>query len=499
MLKQTQSQKMFLKLSPQQIQLMRLLQIPTSSLDERIKEEIEGNPALEEGDTYNEAEVFDLGDEFPQESQPEPKEAEVEYDNYLMDYIEDDSTGYKSRQDNYGQEEGPEQSMPVPAESSFHDTLMKQLDMIMFDNEKDEIIAKQLIGSIDEDGYLRREPVSIIDDILFAQAIEVTKKDVNRILKIIQRFDPPGVGARDLQECLVIQMEIKLSKPDIRNRHEKEVALKILKDSFEEFTKKHFHKLKKIHEISDSELRDIMEEILKLNPKPASGVEQEGKPNVQYVVPDFILTNRDGELELSLNSRNAPDLKISDHYTEMLRGFKANYQQNKVTKRDKEAVLFIKQKIDSAKWFIDAIRQRQETLLKVMYAIMRFQYDYLLTGDERKSRPMILKDIADIAGMDISTISRVANSKYVQTEFGTKKLKDFFSESVQTLDGKEVSTLEVKNIVSETIERENKKSPLNDDELTDLLLRRGYNIARRTVAKYREQLNIPVARLRKEI
>ena len=332
---------------------------------------------------------------------------------------------------------------------------------------------------------------------MFSQSIEVGKDDVNRLLKIIQKFDPQGIGARDLRECLMIQLEDRLQR-DPKDRNKK-LALEILKNNFDEFIKKHYPKLKKTYSLSEFELKEVIEEILKLNPKPASGLEMEGKPNVQYIIPDFIITNKDGELELTLNSKNAPDLKISEHFAEMLLGYKENIKTNKASKTEKEAILFIKQKIDSAKWFIDAIRQRQETLTKTMYSILRFQYEYFLTGDERRLRPMILKDIADMTGLDISTVSRVANSKFLQTEFGTKRLKDFFSESIQTQDGQEVSTLEVKNILNEIMSRENKKKPHSDEKLKELLHQRGYNIARRTVAKYRELLNVPVARLRKTL
>ena len=316
---------------------------------------------------------------------------------------------------------------------------------------------------------------------------------------MIQTFDPPGVGSRDLQECLISQLNFKLDKGEENHVHEKQLALKILKNHFEEFTKKHYQRLKKNLFVSESELKDAIDEILKLNPKPASGVAGDSRDSNHYVLPDFIITNRDGELELTLNSRNAPDLRINDQYMDMLVNYRDTTKGRRSTKKEKEAIMFIKQKIDSAKWFIDAIRQRQETLYKTMYAIMQFQYDYFISGDQRRIKPMILKDIAEITGHDISTVSRVANSKFVQTEFGTKRLKDFFSESLMTQDGQEVSTLEVKNILKDIINGENKRKPLSDEKLKDMLQGKGYNIARRTVAKYREQLNIPVARLRKEL
>ena len=494
MLKQSLSQKMLQKLSPQQIQLMKLLQIPTATLEERIKEELEANPALEEGDDdYND--VFDLDSDYDSEEKQETEDtADYELDDYLNQYLEDDGDSYKTRGDDYGEEN--DRTIPVAVENTFHDMLNRQLGMMGLDSETDEVIARQIIGSIDEDGYLRREPNAIIDDIMFSQGMEVSKDDVYRILALVQRFDPPGVGARDLRECLILQLQDKMDKSGDHSRP-RTLAMKILVDYFEEFTKKHYQKLKRTYNISDSELKEAIDEILKLNPKPASTVEESSKNTNHYIVPDFIIHNRDGELELSLNTKNSPDLRINEQYAEMLRGYRDNLRGKKSTRKDKEAILFIKQKIDSAKWFIDAIKQRQDTLYRTMYAIMQFQYDYFLTGDERRVKPMILKDIAEITGLDISTVSRVANSKFVQTEFGTKRLKDFFSESMSTSDGNEVSTVEVKNILSDIIGRENKKRPHSDEKLKDMLQDKGYNIARRTVAKYREQLNIPVARLRK--
>lgn len=503
MIRQSLSQKMLQKLSPQQIQLMKLLQVPTSSLEERIKEELESNPALEIGDNYQE--VFDLdknNEEFKSPSEGENSEGsednyEYEMDDYLFQYVEDDTSNYKLMDDNYPEEK--DNSIPVPVEESFLDELMRQEHLMSWNSETDRIIAHQIIGSIDEDGYLRREVSAISDDLLFNQNLEISVKDVERVLKMVQTFDPPGVGARDLRECLILQLKDKIRKDGQMHDENKLTGLKILENHYEEFVKKHFDKLKRVYDLSDYQLRDIINEIIKLNPKPATSLEVGKSYTTQYIVPDFIITNKDGELELTLNSKNAPDLKISDHFAEMLLGYKENIKAKKVDKKDKEAILFIKQKIDSAKWFIDAIKQRQDTLFRTMHAIMKYQYEYFLTGDERRLKPMILKYIADETGLDISTISRVANSKFVQTEFGTKRLKDFFSESVQTTDGKEVSTLEVKNILAEIISRENKKKPHSDEVLRDLLVSKGYDIARRTVAKYRELLNIPVARLRKVI
>lgn len=510
MLKQTLSQKMLQKLSPQQIQLMKLLQIPTVNLEQRIKEELEANPALEEGlqdndDPFGETEEDRLSEDRYEEGTADDdyREDTYELDDYINEYIEDDPASYKLRSDQYTREE-EDKNIPIPIESTFHDYLEQQLGMLDLKDEQEVAIAQQIIGSIDEDGYLRREPSAILDDLMFSQNIFASEEEVETLLKKIQHFDPPGVGARDLQECLALQLENKLEQ--LEDEHSSldsvepvKLALRLIRHHFDEFSKKHYQKLQKQLNITEEELRDAIDVILKLNPKPASGHTSAGDRSTQYIVPDFIIINRDGELELTLNSRNAPDLCISDHYRDMLRSFKRNRKDRRPNRQEKEAFLFIKQKIDSARWFIDAIRQRQETMYKTMYAIMQYQYDYFLTGDARRLRPMILKDIADITGLDISTISRVVNSKFVQTEFGTKRLKDFFSESLSTSDGEEVSTLEVKKILSEIIEKENKRRPLSDEKLKDMLQEKGYNIARRTVAKYREQLNIPVARLRKEL
>ncbi len=502
MLKQTLSQRMTQKLSPQQIQLMKLLQIPTATLDQRIKEELESNPALEESEDYDE--VFDMQDEEVNDGEIETdtqEEDAFELDDYLKEYIEDDPMSYKLKGDVYSTEEVKDS--PLSMGSSFHEYLTTQLGMMEFSNEKDELIAEQIIGSIDEDGYLRRDIEALVDDLLFTQNLEVEVHDIERVLEDVQKLEPVGVGSRDLQESLIIQLKNRIEKEDdYESARSKDLALKILTKYFDEFSKKHYDRMKRSLSLSESELKDAIEEILKLNPKPASayasGGNSRGEAN-QYIVPDFIITNRDDELALRLNNKNAPDLRISDHYVDVLKGFSASKTGRKSTKQEKEAVMFIKQKIDSAKWFIDAIKQRQETLYNTMYTIMQYQLDFFHTGDERRIKPMILKDIAEVTGLDISTVSRVANSKFVQTEFGTKRLKDFFSESMTTSDGEEVSTLEVKNILSDIIKAEHKRKPYSDEKLKDMLQQRGYKIARRTVAKYREQLNIPVARLRKEL
>ncbi len=507
MLKQSFNLSLQQKLSPQQIQLMKLLQIPTSTLDQRIKEELEANPALEEGDEEEDADVFgeveQEGDDQDFEETPSMEDVDEGFLNEVMD---DDRSIYDGRLTNSADEE--ERTIPIAVLDTFHDHLESQIGMLNLKDERQAMVALQIIGSIDDDGYLRRDPEAIVDDLVFSQNIETNHQEVLFLLKEIQRFDPPGVGARNLQECLLIQLDLllehvsHLSTDDIRQLR---CARTIIVDYFEEFTKKHYLKLQRGLGICEDQLRDIILQILKLNPKPASGFSTSSSRSTMYVIPDFIIENRDGELELTLNSRNAPELRVSDHYREMLSTYKDHQKAARTgkhmsgAKKNKEAVLFIKQKIDSAKWFIDAIRQRQDTMYRTMYTILQYQYEYFLTGDDRKLRPMILKDIADVTGLDISTVSRVANSKFVQTEYGTKRLKDFFSESLQTSDGEEVSTLEVKKILKDIIEVEPKRRPLSDEKLKNMLQEKGYEIARRTVAKYREQLGIPVARLRKEL
>ncbi len=515
MLKQQLSQKLLQKLSPQQIQLMKLLQVPTAILDQRIQEELEQNPALEEGNEYedssesyedNQASSDNEQNDDSDYSETENIENQKDdsFEEYLNNYMDDEPGSYQYSTGEYGGgEDGQNKTMPYAVESSFHDNLTRQIGLLKLKDEKQLKIAQQIIGSIDDDGYLRREANAIIDDLLFAHNIDVTEKEVNEILLKIQAFDPPGVGARNLQECLLIQIR---SKIHVENRR---IFVKVLKLSeailvhyFEEFTKKHYTKLQKAFNLTEPQLKVAIDEILKLNPKPSSGY-QDSVAHYSvaghYIIPDFTISNRDGQLELSLNSKNAPDLRINDQYLDMLRTYKDNKASNNSDKKEKDAVMFIKQKIESAKWFIDAIKQRQDTLYRCMYSIMQFQQEYFQTGDQRKIKPMILKDIADVTSLDISTVSRVANSKFVQTEFGTKRLKDFFSESLQNDDGDEVSTLEVKKILSDLVVGEKKNKPLSDEKLKEILMRKGYNIARRTIAKYREQLNIPVARLRKEL
>jgi RNA polymerase sigma-54 factor len=492
---QSLQQRMLQKLSPQQIQLMKLLQVPTASLEVRIKEEMEENPALELDDETHDEGADELKDEFAETADEEFEEkdgSEDEYDNIdVSEYISDgdDEVGdYKLRDDNYP-EENEDRQLPFKTETSFYELLLTQLGLLKLE-EREQAIAEQIVGSIDEDGYLRRETSAIVDDLAFRQNINATEQEVEAIIQRIQHFDPPGVAARDLQECLLLQLH------RMKDEGKKvDIAIKAITKYFDEFTKKHYEKIQRGLNINDEDLKDVMQQIIKLNPKPAGNLGEMNKAE-NYVVPDFFIMNNAGKLELTLNSRNAPELRISEGYRDMLKEYDRGAKKDK---RQKEAVLFIKQKIDSAKWFIDAIKQRQHTLLSTMDAIMNHQYDFFLTGDETDLNPMILKDIAEKTNLDISTVSRVANSKFVQTEFGTYRLKFFFSESLSTDSGEEVSTREVKKILSNFIEAEEKKHPLSDERLTELLQEKGYNIARRTVAKYREQLNIPVARLRKEL
>lgn len=473
------------KLSPQQIQFIKLLQVPTAELESRIEEELELNPALEEGTDDHQPEERTESDEDYQETSG--SEEEVDITDYLRD---DEYSSYKTQSDGGGDDDD-DREMPIPMGTSLQEQLLTQLGYLGL-SEHEEAIGKQLIGSIEADGYIRRELEAIVNDLAFSQGIETTIEEVERILKKIQSFDPPGIAARNLQECLLLQLE------RMDNGHDIDVAVakQILTECFDEFTKKHYQKIQKKLGTEDEEfVRDAVELIVRLNPKPGSG-SSSGMVKNQVVIPDYILTNNNGKLELALNSRNAPELRISRSYTEM---FKAYDKGDKKNKKLKEAVTFVKQKLDAAKWFIDAIKQRQQTLLKTMKAIVDFQYDFFLEGDETKLKPMILKDIAQMINMDISTVSRVASSKYVQTDFGIYPLKYFFSEGITTDSGEEVSSREVKKIIQEIINAEDKAKPLSDDKLEKILNEKGYNIARRTVAKYREQLNIPVARLRKEL
>ena len=477
-LKQIISTKLEQRLSPQQIQLMKLLQVPTVELEQRIKQEIEENPALEEGleiseDNYGENE--DISENIDE------KEFNVD------DYLSDDSD-YKTRINN-SSKDNEDKVIPLSGGNSFQERLINQIQLLNF-NDEEYIIADIIVGNLDESGYLNRSIDALVDDLAFSLNIIATEQEILDVLKIIQELDPAGIGARDLKECLLLQINRKQDGNITRY-----TAKKILEEYFTEFTKKHYQKIVDKLEISDQDLKEAIEEIVKLNPKPG-GSTKESRGVYQQIIPDFEIVVNEGQLQLTINGRNAPDLKVSKQYKNMLRTYS---EGAKSSKSEKEALTFVKQKLDSAKWFIDAIKQRQNTLFVTMNAIMTYQKDYFLSGDETQLRPMILKDIATIIDMDISTVSRVANSKYVQTSSGILSLKYFFSESLSTNSGEEVSTREVKKILSEAIDNEEKRKPLTDERLAKLLKEKGYNIARRTVAKYREQLKIPVARLRKEL
>ena len=480
MLKQTLAQKLQQKLSPQQIQLMKLVQLPTQSLEARIKQEIEENPALQEGKEKGE-DTFE--NDASDEREVRDSMEEINWDDYLGD---DDTPDYKTKANNYSSDDELYEA-PVIVNESFHDSLISQLRLRDLNTEELEL-ATYLVGTIDDDGLLRRELIDIVDDLAFSQGIFTEEKELERLLEIIQDLDPPGVGGRDLRECLILQLERK--RPSFKVN----LALSILEDYFDSFVKRHYQKLMDRLGVNEDELRDAIDEIGRLNPKPG-GSSNLSRPT-ENVIPDYNLEIVDEELELTLNGRNAPELSLSNQYREMLEHYKASKEKNKA---EKEAALFVKQKLDSAKWFIDAIVQRQQTLMLTMQSILNYQRDYFLTGDERKLRPMILKDIAEEIGMDISTVSRVASNKYIQTPYGTFLIKRLFSESMTNADGEEVSTREIKKRLEDTVAEENKRKPMTDDALAKILKEKGYPIARRTVAKYREQLDIPVARMRKEL
>lgn len=504
MLNQSLQQKLQQKLSPLQIQIMKLLEVPTIQLEQRIKEEIEENPVLEI-DTDEPLRGDDGEIAEPDDNSDAPTEAERERDATMEEYLgtDDDMPSYKTQSNNYSSDDEREE-IPFSDGTSFYEHLDEQLGLQVISDEQRDI-AKYIIGNIDEDGYLRRKVDDIADDISFATNKDVDPKDVKEVLKIVQTFDPPGIGALDLRECLMLQLIINGASaeetdlefaPDVPVQ----LAYNVLDLCFEEFTKKHYDKIKRrLHIEDDSELKEAIDIILHLNPKPGSGYNGAGAAvkTAQHIVPDFIIDYEDDILSFHLNSRNDPQLRISSTYTEMLEEYTKNRANQSA--QQKEAAAFVKQKLDSAKWFIDAIKQRRNTLTIVMEAILKYQGDYFIDGDESKLRPMILKDIAEMTGLDASTISRVSNSKYVQTPFGIYPLKYFFSEKVQSAEGDEVSSREVKKILEESIAAEDKKNPLTDDKLAEILASKSFNIARRTVAKYREQLGIPVARLRKEL
>lgn len=476
-------QKLLQKLSPQQIQVIKLLEIPALQLEQRIKKELEENPVLElESDEMG-------GDQEENLADDEAGETDADNDEFTLDdyYDEDeDIPAYRLNANNYSKDD-KYVDIPFSVGTTFHEFLLEQLGVADLD-ENEQNLAEYIIGNIDDDGYLRRDLSAISDDLAFNLNMEVTEDELLKILKTIQQFDPPGVGARDLQECLLIQLKRQ-------NKRESLTAREILSNYFDEFTKKHYSKIQAKLELNDQELKDAIDQILKMNPKPGSSYSNPMNKANQHIVPDFILENIDGELILSLNQRNVPELKINDSYFDMIRSMSGNGKN----KSRKEAMVFVKEKIDSAKWFIDALQQRQATLMHTMSEIVNFQKAYFVDGDETKLKPMILKDIAERTGLDISTISRVSNSKYIQTHFGIYPLKYFFSEGLQKDDGEEVSTREIKKILQDCIDGEDKSKPMTDDKLAAILKKKSYNIARRTVAKYREQLGIPVARLRKEL
>lgn len=487
MLKQQLNFKLSQKLSPQQIQLMKLIQLPTLAFEQRLSQELEENPALEGGkDEYEESDVFDddFNNDYDDDGNERIEADDINIDEYLSD---DDIPNYKLNSNNYSADD-EEKQVPYASGISFTEYLQSQLNTFTLDEEESEI-ATFLIGSIDESGYIRRPIADILDDLAFTQNVYTSEEKIEKVLRIVQDLDPAGVGARNLQECLIIQLERKTPTKAV------DLALHILDEAFDAFSKKHYDKLTQKFSISEDELREAIREIEQLNPKPGGSYSGNTR-TIEHIVPDFGIRIIDGKLDLTLNGRNVPELHVSREYTNMLQGYKETSERSK---SQKEAVQFIKQKLDAAKWFIDAVRQRQQTLYVTMNAIMHYQEEYFMTGDERKLRPMILKDIADQIGMDISTVSRVANSKYVDTPYGTKLVKDFFSESMKNDQGEDVSTREIKKILEITIGEEDKRKPLTDDKLAKILKDKGYPIARRTVAKYREQLDIPVARMRKEI
>ncbi len=487
-LRQGLYQKLLQKLSPQQIQLMKLLQIPVANLEQRIKEELQENPALEEGN--EEIEEYDTRDEDEISSTEDDEEiGEREEDLSIDEYLTDDDIPDYKLSANNSSADDERKEIPLVVQSNFQDLILSQIYQLDLDDRQFHI-AEQIIGSMDDDGYLRRDLKAVVDDLAFSQNLNTNQEELEKILEGIQSFDPPGIGARTLQECLLLQLKRKGDKrPSIP------MAVRILTDRFDEFSKKHYEKIARDLGLSEEDLKLAIAEILKLNPRPGNTSSQ-GARSIQHIIPDFIITNMDGTLELTLNSRNAPELRISRDYKEMLDHYS---KDKKNVKANKDAIQFVKSKLDSAKWFIDAMKQRQHTLFETMRTIMDYQAEYFMEGDQRKLKKMVLRDIAEKIGMDISTVSRVANSKYVQTPFGTFLLKSFFSEGLQTDSGEEVSSKEVKQILTDTISIEDKRKPLTDDALTAILNEKGYNIARRTVAKYREMLDIPVARLRKEL
>lgn len=498
MLKQNLQQKLGLKINPLQIQLIKLLELPTYQLEQRIKEELESNPLLDDGNEYGESESeekqndeqeTEYNDEIEHEDDiRRDADEEFSFEDYISD--DDDMPSYKLTTSNISKDDDSREFI-ISDGISFRESLISQLGLQPL-SELDKKIAEYIIGNLDDDGYLRREIENITDDLAFGAGIEVDEQKIESLLRIIQRFDPPGIGARDLRECLLLQINRKMNEGATPELH---YAQNILENYFEEFSKKHYEKLARRMRISEEELKEAIEEILKLNPKPGGQLSDTISGGAEKIIPDFNLDLVDGELQLSLNSGNIPELRINKSYLNLLE----KYQNSYSTREKKDVVSFVKYKLNSARSFIDAVAQRNNTLMLTMTAIVQFQKEFFLTGDENKLKPMILRDIADVTGLDVSTISRVSNSKYIQTWFGIYSLKQFFSGSMPTSSGEEVSTGEIKNVLMELVEQENKKKPYTDDELVDLMNERGYQIARRTIAKYRQALDIPVARLRREV
>lgn len=488
MLKLRQHQKLLHKLSPQQIQLMKLLQVPTHQLEERIKEELEENPTLEYN--YQEENEEDIFEKQEKEEEDLDRVLQEELEEHLQ-YEEEEYNSYYTGASNSDDDEGGLQEYLVQTPLDFHDFLMQQIALLDL-NDTEYIIATEIIGNIDDDGYLRRDIAAIVDDLQIKQNVFTQKELVEDVLNQIKGLEPPGVGAKDLQETLILQME---RFPD-QEQDDVKYAIIIIESFFEEYTNKQFKEIQEIMDLTDAQLKASHELILSLNPKPGAAFSSSNANQNHYIIPDFFIVQKDGDLELTLNARNAPELQVSPHYIAMLKAYDKSKEKNK---EQREALLFLKQKIDAAQWFIEAIIQRQQTLLLTMHAIMEFQRDYFMTGDEMRLQPMILKDIAEEIDMDISTVSRVANSKYVQTEYGTFPLRFFFSEAIQKESGEEVSSKKVLKIIENIIAAEDKKHPLSDQKIMEELNAQGYKVARRTVAKYRENLKIPIARLRKEI
>ncbi|MBQ9470982.1 MAG: RNA polymerase factor sigma-54 [Bacteroidales bacterium] len=486
MLKQKLQQALLQKLSPQQIQIIKLLEIPTMLLEQRIKKEMEENPVLEDA-----AEEHLAEEPYQEELNDDNADSHNDDEFSLADYLNDeDIPSYKLNISNRSKDDKHE-DIPFSVGSTFHEHLKSQLGLLSI-NERERMLADYLIGNLDEDGYLRRRLDAVADDMAFAMGVETNELELEHALHLLQQLDPAGIGARDLRECLLLQFRDKpMDNPDVA------MARKIIRQHFDEFTKKHYDRIKAKLGLSDEQLKQALDVVLSMNPKPGGGFHDPYNQTAHQIVPDFVLEYDDGEFQLSLNSRNVPELRVSREYSDMLESYAANREHS--SPQEKEAVAFVKQKIDSARWFIDALKQRQNTLMSTMQAILDYQREFFREGDLSRLKPMILKDISEATGLDISTISRVANSKYIQTHFGIFPLKSFFSEGVLSDTGEEVSTREIKRILQECVEGEDKRRPLTDERLMEILKERGYPIARRTVAKYREQLGIAVARLRKEL